>query len=376
MIDAQDRLILWLHYGTELHYKLFARIRETYFYLEEALEDVKKGDFSRFPPNMKEETRQRLKDASRDGFMDRYCSWMDKKGVGILTVDAYAYPSLLKEISDPPPVLFYRGHWEGDPPLPVALVGTRRCTDYGRDTARQFGRELAQSGATVVTGLATGIDAYGALGALECKEAEHPVIGVLGCGIDVVYPKGNERLYEAVAARGCLFTEFMPKTPPLGHHFPYRNRIISGLSQGVVVVEAGEKSGASITAGLALEQGREVFAVPGRITDPMSSGTNRMLRRGEARLITSVGEILEEFGLESGEESVLAVNFRDLTPLEKDIYRALSQGEKNEDELLDRLDCDVGDLISTLTSMTFSGIIKQLPGSLYALDPMSARVVY
>ena len=128
-----------------------------------------------------------------------------------------SYPSLLKEISDPPPVLFYRGHWEGDPPLPVALVGPRRCTDYGRDTARQFGRELAQSGATVVTGLATGIDAYGALGALECKEAEHPVIGVLGCGIDVVYPKGNERLYEAVAARGCLFTEFMPKTPPLGH---------------------------------------------------------------------------------------------------------------------------------------------------------------
>lgn len=375
-MDQQDRLILWLHYGTELNYKLFEKIREEYFYLEEALEDVQKGNFGRFPEKMKEHVKSRLIEASKPGFMDRYCGWMDKKGVSILTSDAYNYPSLLKQIPDPPPVLFYRGQWEGDPQLPIALVGTRRCTEYGKEAARKFGKELAGAGATVVTGMATGIDGYGALGALECKEAEFPVMGVLGCGIDVVYPKGNEKLYEAVAARGCLMTEFLPKTPPLGRNFPIRNRIISGLSQGTIVVEAGEKSGASITAGLALEQGREVFALPGRISDPMSAGTNRMIRRGEARLITSVQEVLEEFGMDYGGEEVPVVNFKDLAPLEKQIYRLLSEGEKNEDELMEELDCPVGELISTLTAMTFSGIMKQLPGGVYALDTMAVRVVY
>lgn len=375
-MDQQDRLILWLHYGTELNYKLFQKIREEYFYLEEALEDVQKGNFARFPEKMKDGVKSRLLEASKPGFMDRYCGWMEKKGVGILTSDSYNYPSLLSQIPDPPPVLFYRGQWEGDPQLPLAVVGTRRCTEYGKDVARKFGKELAAAGATIVTGLATGIDGYAALGALECKEAEFPVIGVLGCGIDVVYPKGNEKLYEAVAARGCLMTEFLPKTPPMGRNFPIRNRIMSGLSQGTIVVEAGEKSGASITAGLALEQGREVFALPGRITDPMSVGTNRMIRRGEARLVTCVQDILEEFGMDYGGEEVPVVNFKDLTPLEKQLYRLLSEGEKNEDELMEEVDCSVGELISTLTAMTFSGIIKQLPGGVYALDTLSVRVVY
>lgn len=374
MIDEQDRLSLWLQYATEQNTRLFSRIKEEYYYLQEALEDVQKGSWERFG-KLSEGVASRLKEAAAPGFMERYCNWLDKKGVGVTTADSYDFPTLLKQIPDPPSVLFYRGRLETDMELPIAMVGTRRCTDYGKEVARKFGKELAQKGATVVSGLATGIDAYGALGALECAESEYPTIAVLGCGIDVVFPKGNEKLTEKIAQRGCILTEFIPKTPPLPQNFPQRNRIISGLSLGTLVVEAGERSGASITAGQALEQGREVFAVPGRITDPMSTGTNRMIRRGEAKAVCCVSDILEEFGVTAAEES-RTVAFRDLEPLEQQIYKALTYGEKSEDQLLESIDCPIGELISTLTALTFSGIIKQLPGSVYALDTLNVNVVY
>ena len=192
----------------------------------------------------------------------------------------------------------------------------------------------------------------------------------------MVYPKGNEKLYAAIAERGCLITEFLPKTPPLAQNFPFRNRVISGLSLGVLVVEAGERSGASITARLALEQGREVFAVPGRITDLMSAGTNGMIRRGEAKLVTSVSDILTEFGEGGYADEARSVPFEELSPLEQQIVKALSTGEKNEDELLESCSGGVDELIPTLTGLTFSGIIKQLPGSVYALDPLQTNIVY
>ena len=254
-------------------------------------------------------------------------------------------------------------------------MGTRRCTDYGKEVAKTFGRELVKAGGTVISGLATGIDGYAALGALSVEGAQDPTVAVLGCGIDVIYPKGNEKLYGAIAERGCLVTEFLPKTPALPQNFPFRNRIISGLSLGVLVVEAGERSGASITARLALEQGREVFAVPGRITDLMSAGTNGMIRRGEAKLVTGLSDILEEFGEGGFGEEAQQVAFSDLSPLEQRIVKALETGEKNEDELLETCGGGVDELIPTLTGLTFSGIIKQLPGSVYALDPLQTTIV-
>ena len=374
-MDEMDIPYLWLHYATEQNYRLFRAIKDEYYYLEEALEDVRKGQLSRFP-KLKEETAARLKQASAQPFLERYVSWLERNGISVVTYDSFSFPSLLKQISDPPTLLFCKGHLEPDTELSVALVGTRHCTEYGKETARVFGKALAAAGTTVVTGLATGIDAYGALGALENKDAECPVIGVLGCGIDMVYPKGNDKLYASVAERGALVTEFLPKTPPMAYNFPFRNRVISGLAHGTLVVEAGEKSGASITASYALEQGREVFAVPGRITDTMSCGTNRMIQRGEAKLVSSVSDILEEFGLISEEEERKQVLFKDLTEVERAIVEALSQGEKSEDELMDVTGCGIGETISTLTAMTFSGIVKELPGGMYTLDTFSVDIVY
>lgn len=374
-MDEMDIPYLWLHYATEQNYRLFRAIKDEYYYLEEALEDVRKGILSRFP-KLKEETEARLKQASGKDFLQRYISWIERNGIGIVTYDSYSYPSLLKQIQDPPTLLFYKGRLETDTELSIALVGTRRCTEYGKETARMFGQALAKAGATVVTGLATGIDAYGALGALDEKDADYPVIGVLGCGIDIVYPKGNEKLYGMVAERGALVTEFLPKTVPMPYNFPFRNRVISGLSHGTLVVEAGEKSGASITASYALEQGREVFAVPGRVSDPMSAGTNRMIKHGEAKLAESVTDILEEFGMNAEEEEKKQILFKDLNPTERALVEALSSGEKSEDELLDVSGCGIGETISTLTAMTFSGLVKELPGGMYALDTFSVDIVY
>ena len=375
MIDSSMRPELWLHYGVGPNPRQFSAVREEYYYLEEAMEDVARGRDSRLTM-ISGEARSRLKEALGDGFMDRYVRWMDKNGVNVVTATSYEYPALLKEIPDPPPVLFYRGTLNMDMQLPLAIVGTRRCTEYGKEVAKKFGRELVKAGATVVSGLATGIDGYAALGALSVEGAQDPTVAVLGCGIDVVYPQGNEKLYGAIAERGCLMTEFLPKTPPLPRNFPQRNRIISGLSLGVLVVEAGERSGSAVTARLALEQGREVFAIPGRITDPMSVGTNAMIRRGEAKAVTSVSDILEEFGEGGAGDEVRSVRFDELSPLEQRVVKALSEGEKNEDELLERCGGGVDELISTLTGLTFSGIIKQLPGSVYALDTLETNIVY
>lgn len=375
MIDERDIPYLWLHYGTEQNYRLFRAVQEEYYYLEQALEDVRRNNFSRFP-KLNEETKERLKQASSEAFMERYVSWLNRKNVGVITYDSYAYPSLLKQIQEPPTVIFYRGRIETDPELTIALVGSRACTDYGKEIAKTFGHGLAKAGATIVTGLATGIDAYGALGALEDQNSEYPVIGVLGCGIDIVYPKGNEKLYEKVAERGCLITEFLPKTSPMPYNFPIRNRIISGLSQGTVIIEAGEKSGASITASCALEQGREVFAIPGRITDPMSYGTNRMIVRGEAKPVMSFTEILDEFGMNDYVEDKKSIRFDSLSFPEQSIIKLLSEGEKNEDEILEKLNMPVGESFATLTAMTFSGLIRQLPGNMYSLDTFSVNIVY
>jgi DNA processing protein len=379
-MDETKRLWLWLNYATSMNSKLFFELLNRFDDLSEAREAILRKDFEQFS-DVSETVRERLTSAADDRFLDRYCAWLDRNGVGIVTPEDDEYPSLLSEIYDPPSVLFVKGSLPKELPLPIAMVGARNCTDYGKEVAKLLGEQLAERGATVVTGLAAGVDSAAAKGALSAGASSCPVIGVLGCGIDIVYPQDNGKLYQEVLDRGgALVTEFLPKTPPLAQNFPIRNRILSGISRGVAVIEAGERSGTSITADCAREQGREVFAVPGRITDPMSVGTNRMIARGEAKPVTCAADILSEFMDDAGDDvlngAAKRVTFTSLGEIGQEIYMALLQGEKDADELLEWIDCSAQDLNAALTRMLFSEVIKQLPGRVYALDTIHTVVTF
>ncbi len=379
-MDETKRNFLWLNYATSTNPRLFYELLSRFDDLSEAREAIQRKEFEQFS-DVSDNVKNRLVSAADDRFMDRYCAWLDRNGVQIITPEDDEYPSLLSEIYDPPSVLFCKGTLPKELSLPIAMVGARNCTDYGKEVAELLGEQLSERGATVVTGLAAGIDSAAAKGALSVGSNSCPVIGVLGCGIDVTYPQNNGALYQSVLEHGgVLMTEFLPKTPPLAQNFPIRNRILSGISRGVVVIEAGERSGTSITADCAREQGREVFAVPGRITDPMSIGTNRMITRGEAKPVLCAADILSEFTDDAGDDvlngAAKKVTFTSLGETGQEIYMALLQGEKNADELLDWIDCSAQELNAALTRMLFSEIIKQLPGRIYALDTIHTVVTF
>ena len=378
-MDETTRLWLWLNYATNRDPRLFYEILSRFDALEEAYEAVGRRDFTQLA-DVRDTVRERLCTAAEPSFLDRYCGWLQKNGVTVVTAQDDAYPALLSEIYDPPSVLFVKGKLPEELPLPIAMVGSRSCTAYGNDVAELLGEQLSERGATVVTGLAAGIDTAAARGALRAGGAACPAIGVLGCGIDQVYPKENQRLFDEVIERGAIVTELLPKTPPLAANFPARNRIVSGMSRGVVVIEAAERSGTSITADCAREQGREVFAVPGRITDPMSAGTNRMIARGEAKPVTCAADILAEFTDDAGDDvlngAAKKVTFTSLGGIGQEIYMALLQGEKDADELLDTIECSAQELNAALTRLLFTEVIRQLPGRIYALDTIHTVVTF
>lgn len=213
------------------------------------------------------------------------------RGYGICTFADRSYPNLLKEIHAPPAVLYVRGRLPAQETACIAMVGTRRVTDYGAAVAERLAMGLAHVGVGVVSGMAAGVDTHAHRGALK---GEGKTYAVLGCGLDTVYPASNRELYRLITQNGAVLSEYPPQAGPDRHHFPIRNRIIAGLSAGTVVVEAGRKSGSLITAGQALEMGRDVFAVPGSIFSPMSEGTNQLLREG-AKPACGVADILEEY---------------------------------------------------------------------------------
>ncbi len=217
----------------------------------------------------------------------------DRLGIQLLTLQDAAYPERLKAIHQPPMVLYWKGRQIAfDEELAIAIVGTRKATPYGVQAASRLSAELTRKGALIVTGMAEGIDASAVRGALK---AGGPVVSVLGGGIDRVYPWRHRELYEDVAAAGALISEYPPGTEHKGEHFPIRNRIISGLSLGVVAVESGRSGGTLLTVGHALDQDREVFAVPGPMDAPESEGTNRLIQEGAAKLILGADDVLCEF---------------------------------------------------------------------------------
>ncbi len=289
-----------------------------------------------------------------------------KEEVKVLALSDENYPRLLKEIYDPPALLYYKGALEDSDQLSLAVVGTRKYSPYGKLVAERLVRELAQNSLTIVSGLALGIDALAHTAALE---AGGRTVAVLGSGLDRqnIYPSQNRYLAEKIlAVGGCLLSEFPLGTPALRHHFPQRNRIVSGLSLGVLVIEAGEKSGSLITARFALEQGREVFAVPGHILSPVSAGTNEIIKRG-ARLVTAGRDIFETLDLALATDFLNNRKTLPETEEEKRVVAFLGAEPKQVDELKRETGLDINILNSTLTIMEMKGMIKNLGNLTYIL---------
>ncbi len=293
--------------------------------------------------------------------LDLIMANIEKKRVKVMTWEDSEYPRRLKEINQAPPVLFINGSINVEDDWAVAVVGTRRVTPYGRQVTAEISRFLAQNGVTVVSGLARGVDAIAHQTAIQ---AGGRTIAVLGNGVDVVYPPEHRKLASDIALQGALVSDYPLGTPPDGVNFPPRNRIISGLSLATVVVEAGEKSGALITAEFAVEQGRDVFAVPGSILTPQSEGTNRLIEQG-ARPLLKMAEILDALKLEQIPEKQLTRKLNPASAVEKNLLNCLSQDPMHVDELCGLSGLPISQVSATLTMMELKGIVTQVGGMNY-----------
>jgi DNA processing protein len=288
---------------------------------------------------------------------------MTAQGIEAVTLSDAEYPPLLKEIYAPPPVIFRRGTLLPDDQLALAVVGTRSASAYGRLVTERFVSALVDNGVTIVSGLARGIDAVAHRVALQNGGR---TLAVLGSGVDTIYPSEHRGLADAILANGALLSEYGPGTKPERDNFPARNRLIAGMTRGTLVVEAGEVSGALITARMALEQNREVFAVPGNVTSTASTGTNALIRHGEAKLVARVEDILEELNPDLVAEQLRLVDLLPDNELESALLRALSAEPLHVDDLSRATSLPVATVSSTLTMLEMKGSVKHAGGMVYA----------
>lgn len=344
---------------------------------------------------------------------DRILHQCQEKGIGVLTYGDAAYPPRLRHIPQPPMVLYYRGNLPDFRARPViAVVGTRKASPYGMGVARRIAAQIAACGGLVVSGGAAGIDTMALHGALDAGVSP---VAIFGCGVDVVYPAANRQLFEQIAQEGCLLSEYPPGTPASGWHFPHRNRIMSGVSNGVLVVEAPERSGALITARTALEQGRDVYVVPGNIDVYASQGSNALLRDGAAAVFTGYDVVREYEAMFPGvvqNRPVPAKNLRnnpvpkvaqsrvfpekipnraekpekkpidnrekspysvvikqqpELSGEEQALVALLQKQPQLVDEILARSPYPAGKTLSLLTMLALKGVVKNHPGRLVSL---------
>ncbi len=293
--------------------------------------------------------------------LERIWANIQSKGFGVLTWEDEAYPSRLKEIAQPPPVLYVWGSLQPQDTWAVAIVGTRRITAYGRQVAEDLGIFLARNGVTVVSGLARGVDAVAHTAALK---GQGRTIAVLGSGVDRIYPPEHRRLAEQIAAQGAVISDYAPGTPPDSVNFPPRNRIISGLSLATVVVEAGQESGALITATFAAEQGREVFAVPGNILNAQSRGANRLIQQG-ARPLLHPQEILEALNLTQVSQQQAARSQLPADATEARLLKVIGCEPLHVDDIRAQSGLPIETVSATLTIMELKGMVRQVGGMHY-----------
>jgi DNA processing protein len=299
---------------------------------------------------------------------ETYITDLAKKEISFITASDKDYPELLKQISDPPFVLFVKGKIIKEDILAVGIVGTRYPSMYGREVTERISSDLAISGVTVVSGMARGIDTIAHHAALE---AGGRTIAVLGCGIDIIYPPENRQLYYDITKNGAVVSEFPPGMLVSRGLFPARNRLISGLSKGIVVTEGAKESGSLITASYAAKQGRDVFAIPGSITNPMSVAPISLMKDG-AKIVTSAKDILDEFGIMYGtlnsHEGNNRKGMKATSPIEQAIFSILAGGGIHIDQLIRKLEKKPEDVLPTITLMEIQGKIKNSGNMTYYLN--------
>lgn len=301
---------------------------------------------------------QKTLEARKTDFIGKLLHRLSATDTKTITLMDDNYPELLRNIPDPPPVIYVRGQIRWEDQAALAIVGTRNPSAYGEKVCQRFAQELVSQGRTVVSGLARGIDGIAHLGALD---AGGRTIAVLASGVDFIYPPEHKKLAARIVEQGALVSEYPPGTPPEPGKFPARNRVISGLSQGVIVVEAGEKSGALITADQALEQGREVFAVPGPITISQSIGPNRLIQQG-AKLVTSIEDVLAEAQLILELPVQLKEESSELSQTEKLVLSHLNWEPKSADDLVKLTGLPSSEVAISLTMLEIKGMTKTFPG--------------
>jgi DNA processing protein len=355
--------------------RVTARLLE-HFGSAEAIFDAPRRELAllRLPPEAVESIASRELHARAEAEIER----VRQLGGDILVLDDGVYPALLRETYDPPVVLYVKGAWDECLERPcIAVVGSRRCSTYGQNAALMMSRELAQRGITIISGLARGIDASAHRGALE---AGGRTVAVMGTGLDRMYPRDHKKLADEILSRGgALVTQFPLSTPPVSENFPYRNRVISGLSLGVLVIEAAENSGSLITARLAMEQNREVFAVPGNITSRNSFGTNYLIKGAGAKLVQQWQDVAGELPAEIAAQLLpppsrgsrkkgelldqLKLTPPDLSEPELAIFNLLSTDTPLQiDTLAEGTKLSITQLTSALLSLEMRELVRALPG--------------
>ncbi len=287
---------------------------------------------------------------------------LQRSGATVLTWDDSTYPQALRQTDSAPPVLYVDGTLNEADQLAVAIVGTRRASSYGREIAHQLATELARNGITVVSGLALGIDTIAHAAALK---AGGRTLSVLGSGVDQIYPTQNRRLAETIRDQGAIISEYWLGTRPEAMNFPPRNRIISGLSQAVIIVEAGKRSGALITATFAAEQGREVFAIPGSILHPGSIGCNQLIQQGATPLL-SIDDVLDQLQVDRMREATMVRQSVQSDPSEQEILDLLSTDSLHIDDLARRSTMSTAQISGLLAVMELKGLVRQFDRLRYA----------
>ncbi len=299
-------------------------------------------------------------------FLEKELKTLEKLGGRIITVWDEDFPPLLKKIYDPPLVLSVLGQFDEKDKYSIAVVGTRMPTNYGKIQTEKIVSDLVEQNITIVSGMARGIDSVAHSSALKNNGR---TIAIIGSGLDVIYPAENKKLFNEIKEKGVIISEFNLGTIPNAENFPKRNRIISGISLGTLVIETAITGGAMQTARLALDQNREVFAIPGNLGIKQSEGTNMLIQRGEAELIKNAEDILQELELKL--KPILGKNIpkqqKDLTIFEEKIYNCLMNEPLHIDMLAEKTDLSTSDCLVNLLSLEFKGMVKQLPGKMFML---------